>query len=330
MTTTITRTNTRETSVPEGLFFIRPGNDVYGTMARADDWSEEHGIGASVFFMPGVYDIETPIDFWHIGHIAGYGIKSTRIRRHGNTLWRSLWRYPNIDAAPCISGFEVENMVATDEPAIILGSCQNAVVENCYSWGQPADLLRLENAEPVQPPEERPLGTWTENVMLRRVIIYGPKRAGISFRNSSPEMKQQSFSNFKSDMVQITLVEPGSVAVNFESHIHAYSSEFRFKINVDGSCNGDAIGVNVGPECNNAGNFWHSFIEGVPLYGQNNEVIRPAGYRIKVDPSARVLGHGKFYRQLESHTPDLIAPGVNYRGEPAGRVQAGLLEDEGI
>jgi hypothetical protein len=329
MTTTLTSSDTRPRT-NDGIFQIRPGDNYEAIFQRAEEWSRIKEIGACVMFMPGDFTFLLTNEFYHIGSIIGHGIGITRLNRLAQTLFKSLWKFPNISHAPVIGGFDIHNLVETEEPAIVLGGSQNIQISDVYSWGKPADFLRLENAEPVQPPTGRPFGTWTENVMLRRIVIYGPKRAGITFRNSSPEMKQQSFSNFKSDMVQITLTEPGSKAVDFESHIHAYSSEFRFKINVDGSCNGDAVGVNVGPECNNTGNFWHSFIEGVPLYGPNNEVIRPAGYRIKVAPSARVLGHGKFYRQLESHTPDWITPGVNYRGEQAGRVQAGILEDEGI
>lgn len=306
----------RPPSGPTGIFLIWPGWNIIEHLTIAEAWSKKNGVGASVYLMPGVHEWRECFYFFHIGSIRGFGIKSTRVRRYGNGLLKSVWDFPMQDHSPEISGFEIENMVATSEPAIELGGQQNAVVGEISSVGKSADLIYVTNATPTDnPPAGRPWGCWTENLTLRfPVVIYGPKTAGIRLRVTDGQKRGQSFSRFHG-AAQITLVDPGSIGVDFESHCHVYSGEMRFKFNGDDASLGQAICMNVGPECNITDNFYDSFVEG-------------RGIRIRVAPSARVTGHGQFTRQLAEHSRDEITPGQNWKGLPAGYVEWGILRDQ--
>jgi hypothetical protein len=310
MTVILSALNTRPISPPDGIFHIRPTWDVYRILGEAELFEN-----SVVVFWPGTYDLRGTFEFRNIGKIMGWGSKQTRFRRYGQTLFKGVWPYATMDRSPHIGGFSIQNKVSTSEPAIELGGQQNIHIEDIYSWDAPADVLCFTNMDPVDnPPLGHPFGTWTENITLERIVIYGPKSAGIRFRVTDPQRRFQSFSNFRGNG-QLTLTQPGSNGIFCEDHVLIYGGYFGFKFNLDDQANGQAVCFGVGPDCNIVSNEWNSFVEG-------------RGFRVSLRPSSRITGHGRFTRQNPAHTADNISAGSTWDGKPSGYVEDGILEDQ--
>lgn len=309
----------------DGIFRIRPGNDIYRILAAAEAW----GPGAVVVFWPGEYELHETFEFRNIAAILGFGINVTRFKRFGQTIFRSVWKYAEQNHAPRIGGFNIQNMVPDTEPAIEIGGSQNLSMTGIYSWGSPGDLVRFVNAEPTESqPLGKPFGTWTENICMDLIIISGPRKAGISFRVADGQRRFQSFSNFKSGMIQIALTEPGSVGIEMEDHVLFYSARLAAKFNIELSAQGNATCIKVGPYCTVAANHYEMYVEGVPLRDEDGNIIRSAGRRIHLDPTSRVTGTGTFWRQDPSAIDDWITPGMTWDHKPGGFVENGILKDQ--
>lgn len=323
MTQILTSLDTRGIS-GEGVFRVRPHMNVMSILRAAEAW----GPGSWVVFYPGEYEFRETFEFYNIAAIVGFGINSVRFKRWENTIFKSVWKYAEWQAAPRLGGFNIQNMVDTDEPALELGGAQNICLSDIFSWG-PGGLVRFVNAEAVEnPPLGKPFGTWTENIVMRRIIVSGPKLSAISFRVEDPNRRFQSFSNFKSEMIQIALSEPGSIGIDMGDHTHFYSGHLAAKFNIEASAQGLATCLKIGPQSNVLCNHYEMYVEGVPLRDVEGFILAKAGLRIDLDPTARMTGTGSFWRQDPAAVSDLIVAGTTWDGREAGFIQDGILKDQ--
>lgn len=318
----ITRSESRELSGGK-IFRVRDGQNHYAILAQAEKIP-----GSIVIFEPGSYDFLHPFVYRNIASILGYGPTSTKFGRWGNKLFSCVQDYASNDIVHAWSGFTIENLEYTDEPAIEFGGTSFSTVDNVWSVGKPSDFIHVVNEDPrMTPPEGAAFGCWTENVRLRDLLVYGYLR-GIVTICKDPTGGNNSFSNFKASGVQFGATAPGSIGLDIGPHSNFYAASLGMKFNVERSCEGDATCINVGEGCNLQGNF-DCYVEGNAERDESGAVIRPAGTRIKVAASARVTGWGRFTRQSYETIRDEIAkPALRWDGLQGGFVESEILEDQ--
>jgi len=311
------------------IFRIHGGQNLYDILRLA-----EKVFGSIVIFDPGSFEMPDLFEYENISAIVGAPKCQSCLVRYGNGIFKSVQKYAHTDIRREVGDFSILDKAETSLGALEFGGSQGGHVHDIFTAGAAADLLQLTNAEPVEnPPLGHAFGTWTENWTVERIMISSCNQGAIRTKVLDGQRRFQSFCNLNLLNIQMGLIIPGCIGVDFGDHSNAYCGHFGFKFNIEQSAI-DPSGIITPATCINVQNnctihgAWDSYVEGNPIRNEEGNVITPAGRRIAVHPTARVTGHGKFYRQDPEAITDLLTPGVTWDGKAGGLVEDGILADQ--